>query len=37
MTKGSVALMQDSAASLDSDYLQVKHLRVVCGSDQSQT
>ncbi|MDO5529025.1 MAG: 2-isopropylmalate synthase [Paracoccus sp. (in: a-proteobacteria)] len=28
-----VALMQDSAANTDSDYLQVKHLRVVCGSD----
>ncbi|MDO5622467.1 MAG: 2-isopropylmalate synthase [Paracoccus sp. (in: a-proteobacteria)] len=33
-----VALMQDSAANTDSDYLQVKHLRVVCGSDgQSAT
>ena len=28
-----VALMQDSAANTDSDYLQVKHLRVICGSD----
>ncbi|MFO1139587.1 MAG: 2-isopropylmalate synthase [Paracoccus sp. (in: a-proteobacteria)] len=28
-----VALMQDSAANTDSDYLQVRHLRVVCGSD----
>ena len=28
-----VALMQDSAANTDSDFLQVKHLRVVCGSD----
>ena len=28
-----VALMQDSAANTDDDYLQVKHLRVVCGSD----
>ncbi len=28
-----VALMQDSTANTDSDYLQVKHLRVVCGSD----
>ncbi|WBU61027.1 2-isopropylmalate synthase [Paracoccus albus] len=28
-----VALMQDSAANTEYDYLQVKHLRVVCGSD----
>ncbi|MDM7256103.1 MAG: 2-isopropylmalate synthase [Paracoccus sp. (in: a-proteobacteria)] len=28
-----IALVQDSAANTDSDYLQVKHLRVVCGSD----
>ncbi|CAM3890639.1 2-isopropylmalate synthase [Paracoccus yeei] len=28
-----VALMQDSAANTEHDYLQVKHLRVVCGSD----
>lgn len=28
-----VALMQDSTANTDSDHLQVKHLRVVCGSD----
>lgn len=28
-----IALMQDSSANTDSDYLQVKHLRVVCGSD----
>ena len=28
-----VALMQDSAANTGDDYLQVKHLRVVCGSD----
>ena len=28
-----VALMQDSAANTDSDHLQVRHLRVVCGSD----
>ncbi|WP_347266354.1 2-isopropylmalate synthase [Paracoccus sp. (in: a-proteobacteria)] len=28
-----VALMQDSAANTEHDFLQVKHLRVVCGSD----
>ncbi|AUH64129.1 2-isopropylmalate synthase [Paracoccus zhejiangensis] len=28
-----VALMQDSAANTAEDHLQVKHLRVVCGSD----
>ena len=28
-----VALMQDSAANTVDDYLQVKHLRVICGSD----
>ncbi|MBZ4022310.1 2-isopropylmalate synthase [Rhodobacter sp. TJ_12] len=28
-----IALMTDSAANTDSDYLQVKSLRVVCGSD----
>src|SRR5690606_18030515 len=28
-----VALMQDSAANTEDDHLQVKHLRVVCGSD----
>lgn len=28
-----IALMTDSAANTDSDYLQVKWLRVVCGSD----
>ena len=29
-----VALMQDSAANTDSDYLQVKKLRVVCGGGE---
>ncbi|MFD1797625.1 2-isopropylmalate synthase [Paracoccus aurantiacus] len=28
-----VALMQDSSANTVEDYLQVKHLRVICGSD----
>ena len=28
-----VALMADSAANTEDDYLQVKHLRVICGSD----
>ncbi|MDB6182046.1 2-isopropylmalate synthase [Paracoccus fistulariae] len=28
-----VALMQDAAANTESDHMQVKHLRVVCGSD----
>ena len=28
-----VALMQDSAANTAEDHLQVKHLRVICGSD----
>ena len=28
-----VALMQDSTANTEDDHLQVKHLRVVCGSD----
>ncbi|WP_041527213.1 2-isopropylmalate synthase [Paracoccus aminophilus] len=28
-----VALMQDSAANTEADHLQVKHLRVICGSD----
>ncbi|AUH34439.1 2-isopropylmalate synthase [Paracoccus tegillarcae] len=28
-----IALMQDSAANTGEDHLQVKHLRVVCGSD----
>src|SRR5690606_12975875 len=28
-----VALVQDAAANTGDDYLQVKHLRVVCGSD----
>lgn len=28
-----VALMQDSAANTEDDFLQVKHLRVICGSD----
>ncbi|TKW67782.1 MAG: 2-isopropylmalate synthase [Paracoccus denitrificans] len=28
-----VALMQDTTANTGDDYLQVKHLRVVCGSD----
>ncbi|WBU51798.1 2-isopropylmalate synthase [Paracoccus sp. SCSIO 75233] len=28
-----IALMQDSAANTGDDYMQVKHLRVVCGSD----
>lgn len=28
-----VALMQDSAANTQDDHLQVKHLRVICGSD----
>ncbi|MBV0893125.1 2-isopropylmalate synthase [Paracoccus sp. Z118] len=32
-----VALMQDSAANTDSDYLQVKSLRVVCGGGEPAT
>ncbi len=28
-----IALMQDSAANTGEDHLQVKHLRVICGSD----
>ena len=28
-----VALMQDTSANTESDHLQVKHLRVVCGTD----
>lgn len=28
-----VALMQDSSANTEDDHLQVKHLRVICGSD----
>ena len=32
-----IALMADSAANTDSDYLQVKFLRVVCGTEGPQT
>ncbi len=32
-----VALMQDSAANTDTDYLQVRHLRVVCGGGEPAT
>ncbi len=32
-----VALMQDSAANTDSDYLQVKSLRVLCGGGEPAT
>ena len=32
-----VALMQDSAANTEQDYLHVRHLRVVCGTDGPQT
>lgn len=28
-----IALVQDASANTDSDHLQVKHLRVICGSD----
>ena len=32
-----IALMQDSATNEKNDYMQVKHLRVVCGTDSPQT
>ena len=32
-----VALMHDSAANTDSDFLQVRHLRVVCGGGEPAT
>ncbi|NCU20451.1 2-isopropylmalate synthase, partial [Candidatus Falkowbacteria bacterium] len=32
-----IALMADSAANTDADYLQVKFLRVVCGTESPQT
>lgn len=32
-----IALMADTAANTDTDYLQVKYLRVVCGTESPQT